>query len=89
MKQQKRRSFSAGSGKKVETTNPFDKFANAKKKHEVLNRKVKGEDRNVGRALAKSIEIRKKRLLQDYQSSKKSNSFIDRYKQYVSNNRMK
>lgn len=33
--------------------NPFDKFANSKKKHDVLNRKVKGEDRNVGRARAK------------------------------------
>lgn len=33
--------------------NPFDRFANARKKHEVLNRKVKGEDRNVGRARAK------------------------------------
>ena len=30
--------------------NPFDKFANARKKHEVINRRVKGEDRNVGRA---------------------------------------
>ena len=33
--------------------NPFDKIANAKKKHDVLNRKVKGEDRNVGKARAK------------------------------------
>ena len=33
--------------------NPFDKFANARKKHDILNRKVKGEDRDVGRARAK------------------------------------
>lgn len=33
--------------------NPFDKFANSKKKHEVVNRRVKGEDRNVGRARGK------------------------------------
>ena len=33
--------------------NPFDKFANPRKKHEVINRKVKGEDRNVGRARGK------------------------------------
>jgi hypothetical protein len=39
--------------KKKEKENPFDRFANARKKHEVLNRKVKGEDRNVGRARAK------------------------------------
>ena len=79
MRQEKRRSFSKAGVKKAETTtNPFDKFANSKKKHEVLNRRVKGEDRNVGRTLAKSIEIRKKRLLQDYKSSKKSNSFVDK-----------
>jgi hypothetical protein len=35
--------------------NPFDKFANARKKHDVLNRKVKGEDRDVGRARSKVI----------------------------------
>ena len=33
--------------------NPFEKFANSRKKHEVLNRRVKGEDRNVGRARLK------------------------------------
>lgn len=40
---------------KPKADNPFDKFANARKKHDVLNRKVKGEDRNVGRARAKVI----------------------------------
>ena len=58
--------------------NPFDRFANSRKKHEVVNRRVKGEDRNVGRARDKAVEDRKKRLLQDYQSSKKSNSFQDK-----------
>lgn len=58
--------------------NPFDKFANPRKKHEVLNRKVKGEDRNVGRARGKAVESRKKRLLDDYKASKKSNTFTDR-----------
>lgn len=38
---------------KPKAENPFDKFANARKKHEVLNRRVKGEDRDVGRARAK------------------------------------
>ena len=71
------RSF-AGGGKKSLNDNPFDKFANAKKKHEVVNRRVKGEDRNVGRALGKSIEIRKKNLLNEYLSSKKSNTFADK-----------
>lgn len=48
--------FSKGqpaSGSKAAYVNPFDKFANARKKHEVLNRRAKGEDRNVGRARAK------------------------------------
>ncbi len=39
--------------KKKEIVNPFDKFANSKKKHDVLNRRVKGEDRNMGRAREK------------------------------------
>jgi hypothetical protein len=73
MKQNKRNRIQT---KKVE--NPFDKFANSRKKHEVLNRKVKGEDRNVGRALTKATEIRKKKLMQDYLKNKKSNNFIDR-----------
>ncbi len=37
----------------AENSNPFDKFSNSRKKHEVLNRRVKGEDRNVGRARKK------------------------------------
>lgn len=39
--------------KAAKKENPFDKFANPRRKHEILNRKVKGEDRNVGRARAK------------------------------------
>lgn len=35
------------------STNPFDRLANSKKKHEVLNRKVKGENRDVGKSRAK------------------------------------
>jgi nucleolar protein 14 len=58
--------------------NPFDKFANARKKHEVLNRRVKGEDRNMGRARDKAIDERKTKLLKDYNSSKKSNVIVDK-----------
>ena len=46
-------SFASKSAKKE---NPFDKFANPRKKHDILNRRVKGEDRNVGRARAKVRE---------------------------------
>jgi hypothetical protein len=41
------------SKKTASVENPFDKFANSRKKHDVLNRRVKGEDRNVGRARTK------------------------------------
>ena len=66
------------SGSKSPTENPFDRFANARKKHEVVNRRVKGEDRNVGRAHKKALEARKSRLVEDFQSTKKSNSFADK-----------
>lgn len=59
--QPKRRAFASaptrsgpnGAVVKAKPENPFDKFANARKKHEVLNRRVKGEDRNMGRAREK------------------------------------
>jgi hypothetical protein len=55
----KRRAFATPSNRNgaakpgAKPENPFDKFANARKKHEVLNRRVKGEDRNMGRAREK------------------------------------
>lgn len=45
---------------------------------DVLNRKVKGEDRDVGRARSKAINDRKVKLLSDYLSTKKSNQFQDK-----------
>lgn len=45
--------FSQIRQKQKAAENPFDRFSNSKKKHDVINRKVKGEDRNVGRARAK------------------------------------
>lgn len=39
---------------------------------------MKGEDRNVGRARERAIDERKRKLLQEMQSSKKSNAFVDR-----------
>ena len=58
--------------------NPFDKFPNAKKKFEVLNLKVQGGERNVGRARQRAIDVRESRLRDDYRVNKKSNSFIDK-----------
>ena len=42
-----------------QSENPFDKFANPRKKHEVLNRRVKGEDRDVGRAKKRVSDVPK------------------------------
>jgi nucleolar protein 14 len=63
---------------KPKADNPFDKFANARKKFDILNRKVKGEDRNVGRARAKAVDERKKKLLTEFQKNKKTNVMIDK-----------
>eukprot|EP01031_Cornospumella_fuschlensis_P029575 gene29575-35700_t len=59
-------------------SNPFDKFANNRQKHAILNRKVKGEDRDVGRARAKAVDERKKKLLKDYHSQQRQNQIIDK-----------
>ncbi len=72
------KTMAIAANKKKALENPFDKFSNSKKKHDVLNRKVKGEDRNVGRAREKAIDERKTKLMKDYQSNKKSNSFMDK-----------
>ena len=63
---------------KKRAENPFDKFANNRTKHEVVNRRVKGGERDQAKALEKSIAVRKSRLLLDYQSNKRSNLFKDR-----------
>mmetsp|Transcript_31037 Transcript_31037/g.41006 ORF Transcript_31037/g.41006 Transcript_31037/m.41006 type:complete len:893 (-) Transcript_31037:166-2844(-) len=79
-KKKNRSSSSFKQAKKVEKKpNPFEVRANStKKKFEVLNRRVKGENRNVVNARSKAIERRKKTLLIDYKDSKKLNSFVDR-----------
>jgi len=58
--------------------NPFDKFQNSRSKHEVVNRRVKGEDRDVGRAREKATEQRKKRITTQLKASKSSNIFTDK-----------
>lgn len=59
-------------------TNPFDTFANSRRKHEVVNRRVKGEDRDVGRAREKSVAQRRARLNQQIKGTRSSNSFVDK-----------
>ena len=71
---------SASSGKKSSkgSSNPFDVYSNARQKFGVLNRRVKGENRNVAKARSEAVERRKRTLLKEYQSSKKSSTFSDR-----------
>lgn len=44
---------STGNSTSAKSENPFDRFNNSKKKFQVLNRRDKGENRDVGRAKAK------------------------------------
>ncbi|KAJ3397754.1 nucleolar complex protein 14 [Lobulomyces angularis] len=66
------------SGKSAtKSINPFElKFTN--KKHDVLNRKVKGARGNPGVTRKKSLDSRKTNLLRDLQEKSKDNTFIDR-----------
>lgn len=58
--------------------NPFESRANLHKKHDVFNRKVKGEQRNVARARGQATQRRKQTLLVDFEQHHKANSFKDR-----------
>eukprot|EP00605_Chrysophyceae_sp_TOSAG23-4_P001027 GSChrysophyteH1.ASY1.ANO1.1128.1 assembled CDS len=78
VKSEGQRSYALAKKIELAASNPFDKFSNARKKHEVVNRRVKGEDRNVGRAREKAVEERRRRLLGEYQTSKKMNVFEDK-----------
>lgn len=65
-------------GSAVAKINPFEKQPNAKKKHDVLGRKVKGDHRNVAIARANAGQRRRSTLLSQFQNRKKANSFKDR-----------
>jgi len=58
--------------------NPFDAVGNRKSKFTVLNKRAKGQVRNVGKARQMAVERRKKTLLVEYNASKKDNVFKDR-----------
>ena len=58
--------------------NPFDVVANARNKHNVLNKRVKGANRNVVQSREKALETRKQRLMADFKQNKKRNSFLDK-----------
>ncbi|CAN0114341.1 unnamed protein product, partial [Hapterophycus canaliculatus] len=58
--------------------NPFESRGIVNKKHDVFNRRVKGEKRNVARARGQATQRREKTLLVDYRRSQKANSFRDK-----------
>eukprot|EP00898_Chlorokybus_atmophyticus_P003514 jgi/Chlat1/4163/Chrsp27S04265 len=62
---------------KPSAVNPFERLHN-RKKFDVLGRKLKGEQRNVGKARSDALEKRKRTLLQEFRQLGKSNAFVDR-----------
>lgn len=58
--------------------NPFESRGILNKKHDVFNRRVKGEKRNVARARGQATQRREKTLLVDYEQNQKANSFRDK-----------
>jgi nucleolar protein 14 len=58
--------------------NPFEVRQTRKVDSQVVNRRVRGSNRNVAQARSKAFEKRKGTLLVEYNASKKSNAFIDR-----------
>ena len=58
--------------------NPFDERSNARMRHEVVNRRVKGAVRNVGKARSAAYEKRTKTLLVEHQNRRSASSFVDR-----------
>lgn len=58
--------------------NPFESREITRKKHNVFNRKVKGEKRNVAKTRIRATQNRKNTLLLDFESSRKANDFRDR-----------
>ncbi|CBJ25573.1 similar to RIKEN cDNA 2610033H07 [Ectocarpus siliculosus] len=58
--------------------NPFESRGILNKKHEVFNRRVKGEKRNVARARGQATQRREKTLLVDFERNRKANSFRDK-----------
>ncbi|KYQ94018.1 U3 snoRNP protein [Tieghemostelium lacteum] len=60
----------------VKVINPFDRKIN-RIKHEVLGKKVKGQEGNIGQSRFNAIEKRKNTLLVEMKHSKKDNKFVD------------
>ena len=64
----------------AEKSNPFEVQANMRgsTKHEVLNRRVKGANRDVSKARAAAIERRHQSIAPQMAAAQKANTFTDR-----------
>eukprot|EP01006_Ploeotia_vitrea_P040610 TRINITY_DN66440_c10_g2_i1.p1 TRINITY_DN66440_c10_g2~~TRINITY_DN66440_c10_g2_i1.p1 ORF type:complete len:1050 (+),score=610.68 TRINITY_DN66440_c10_g2_i1:23-3172(+) len=60
-----------------ETASPFEVIY-ARPKHEVLNKKQRGNVKNVGKARSKAIQRRQESLLREFATLDKANKFVDR-----------
>lgn len=78
MKKRRRHAGDRGNALGCIVDNPFEARGMLYKKHDVFNRKVKGEARNVAKARGQAIQRREKTLLVDFERSHKANSFRDR-----------
>ena len=67
-----------GLEKTTSSTNPFDVVNNAKARYAVVNRRVKGANRNVAKARASAFERRSKSLLIEHRNRHSANNFVDR-----------
>eukprot|EP00271_Cylindrocystis_brebissonii_P001708 TRINITY_DN1198_c4_g1_i1.p1 TRINITY_DN1198_c4_g1~~TRINITY_DN1198_c4_g1_i1.p1 ORF type:complete len:1029 (+),score=344.93 TRINITY_DN1198_c4_g1_i1:40-3126(+) len=61
----------------TEKANPFERLWN-RRKFEVVGKKVKGEQKRVGKARSDAVERRKASLLQEYKQRNTGNTFLDR-----------
>jgi nucleolar protein 14 len=58
--------------------NPFEVRPVTHTKHDVLNRRVKGANRNVAKARSDAVQKRSRTLLKEWKDDRKANSFNDR-----------
>jgi hypothetical protein len=74
---------------RIANDNPFEKRGVTKKKHDVFNRRVKGEGRNVAKARSEAIERRNRTLLVSFLTRLSplvfSNAFVSRKARHLCN----
>ncbi|CAE7758442.1 NOP14 [Symbiodinium necroappetens] len=66
-----------GPGPESNPSNPYDSFQNKRRRHEVLNERVKGERRNIARSRASATAERTQQLLKEKLTVGRSSKFRD------------